>query len=109
MPEVSKLLGFGVFWRPLTDADVLINGGAVSASVAAGTVGANELGFGSEGGRKDDFSLGQLHVRAWSSMVVGESRHECWRDKMCYLSPSHSTRVAGWLTQPPSMLVLDAG
>ena len=39
-------------------------------------------------------------------MVVGESRHECWRDKMCYLSPSHSTRVAGWLTQPPSMLVL---
>ena len=32
---------------------MLINGGAVSASVAAGTVGANELGFESEGGRKD--------------------------------------------------------
>jgi len=47
--------------------------------VAAGTVGANELGFESEGGRKDDFSLRQLHVRARSSMVVDEWRHECWR------------------------------
>ena len=49
IPEVPKLLGFGVFWRPLTDADVLINGGAVS--------------------------------------------------------PSHSTCVAGWLTQPPSIVM----
>ena len=48
MPEVSKLLGFGVFWRPLTEAGVLINGGAITASVAAGTVGANELEFESE-------------------------------------------------------------